>query len=498
MGFKRIKKARSASFGKNEEEAAKSSKSTWQFIVLFTLLPVALVGWYEIYSTFLERNRPVVEISNLPKGIGISDAKISINIADTESGLKDLVVSTKQGMVVKQLVNKKYDQVGRVNAEQVEITLGSGNDLSEGKVELLVSATDKSVWSNSYQASFSFNVDYTSPVIEVLTVDHKITPGGSAMAIYKVEEANEIFSGITIGEWFFPGFSASDLDPAFSAHKNVHFTLFPVPMDFDPTKHNVTIIARDQVGNDQNLPLLVDLEPSQYLQKDIAINDELITIKIRELLERYDQYTGELRDYSRLESSNSGRVKMFRLVNEDYRHFAEQTLEPIFKRPKSRKIWRGGFLRQAGSDVKVPFGALLNFEYRGIEAGQTVYPGAALSVPADSLVMAANNGRIIFADVLGVYGKTVILDHGFGLTSVYGNLAGFRGLEGTEMLAGEVVGELGDEGVSAPGTLHFEIRLHGMPVQPAQWWDDQWVAENITAKIARAKRRLGIAAGSGF
>jgi len=64
------------------------------------------------------------------------------------------------------------------------------------------------------------------------------------------------------------------------------------------------------------------------------------------------------------------------------------------------------------------------------------------------------------------YGRLVIIDHGFGVTTWYGHLSGFNVQAGMRVKAGDVIAYEGDSGRSTGPHLHYEVRIYNTPVNP--------------------------------
>ena len=107
---------------------------------------------------------------------------------------------------------------------------------------------------------------------------------------------------------------------------------------------------------------------------------------------------------------------------------------------------------------------------------------------ANSPVPVANAGVVVMAHQLGIYGGTVIVDHGFDLFSMYSHLSFIAVKPGDHLAAGQILGRTGHTGLAGGDHLHFAILVHGQPVNPLEWWDPRWVASHVTDKLGAGAR----------
>ena len=105
------------------------------------------------------------------------------------------------------------------------------------------------------------------------------------------------------------------------------------------------------------------------------------------------------------------------------------------RRPDSPVLWKGLFMRSAAS--------------------QPVYAVAP--------------GRVIFADWLRGFGNLLIIDHGLGYMSLYGNNETLYKQLGDELQAGDTIAAVGNSGGNENYGLYFELRHEGIPLDPAKW-----------------------------
>jgi murein DD-endopeptidase MepM/ murein hydrolase activator NlpD len=109
--------------------------------------------------------------------------------------------------------------------------------------------------------------------------------------------------------------------------------------------------------------------------------------------------------------------------------------------------------------------------------------GVDLASLANSPIEAANGGKVLFAERNGIYGFTVVIDHGQGLASLYGHLSDIMVAPGDIVEKGALIGHTGQTGLAGGDHLHFSIMVHGVFVNPIEWWDDHWIEDNITLKL---------------
>ncbi|NDQ56827.1 MAG: M23 family metallopeptidase [Acidipila sp.] len=97
------------------------------------------------------------------------------------------------------------------------------------------------------------------------------------------------------------------------------------------------------------------------------------------------------------------------------------------------------------------------------------HTGVDISAPYGAEVRATADGIVESTDTRSGYGRLVVVDHGFGVTTWYGHLSGFKSSPGEHVKRGEVIGRVGVSGRSSGPHVHYEVRMYGAPVNPARY-----------------------------
>lgn len=97
------------------------------------------------------------------------------------------------------------------------------------------------------------------------------------------------------------------------------------------------------------------------------------------------------------------------------------------------------------------------------------HSGVDISAGYGQPVIAPADGVVVFADLMGGYGRAIVLDHGHGITTRYGHLANFAVISGQRVQRGDTLGYVGLSGRSTGPHLHYEVRINDTPVNPHKY-----------------------------
>ncbi len=139
----------------------------------------------------------------------------------------------------------------------------------------------------------------------------------------------------------------------------------------------------------------------------------------------------------------------------------QKMLQQLFSAPATPPLW-DGFMRPVDSRLGSRFGLrrILNGEPR------SPHPGIDFHSPRGTPVRAAGRGRVVFAGELYFTGRTVILDHGAGLYSLYAHLERMACRSGDLLARGSILGKVGSTGRATGPHLHWGFKLTGDRIDP--------------------------------
>lgn len=106
------------------------------------------------------------------------------------------------------------------------------------------------------------------------------------------------------------------------------------------------------------------------------------------------------------------------------------------------------------------------FRHSPVRGGSQFHSGLDIASPIGTEILAPSNGIVSFSGWKGGYGRTVVLDHGFGFQTVYGHNSKLFVKEGEIVKRGARIALVGRTGKSTGPHLHYEVHVDGVPVNP--------------------------------
>jgi len=441
-----------------------SRLSIWGVLAIVAL--VVVVGLVALTFKRWEGQPPQIQFDRELKAVA-KNPELQASVSDAGSGLNHVTVRFKQKNSEVVLVDEKLNHEASKTYDLGKL-IAAQSKLEPGEATLTIEAVDHGLLrffrGNTATLGSTFTVDVTPPTLEVFSAQHYINQGGSECVVYRVSEDAEI-SGVQAGPYFFPGYPVSKSDT------KVRFALFALAYD-QPADTRIEVVARDAAGNETKAGFWQKVFPQKFRSRDIPVDDNFLNKVIPEIV----SHTPSIK--------NEGEPsKVFVDINSNLRKQNHAKIAELSKASPGEFLWTGSFLQLSNSQVESFFADRRSYIYKGQKIDQQDHVGFDLSVTQHYPIEASNDGKVVLADYFGIYGNTVIIDHGAGLLSLYGHLSSIDVKAGQMVKKKEAVGKSGETGLAGGDHLHFGMFLHGIPVDPREWWDAKWIKDHVLDRL---------------
>lgn len=450
-------------------------------IVLFCIIVIAPAAF--VLITRLEGEKPSI-LLKLPQNSINKSHELIIIASDNKSGLRKIWIGLLKDNKEFPLLDKKFPaegllRSGKIRKETLKISIDLKKlGITDGKSVLRMVAWDyswRSWWhGNKKYIEKEITIDTKRPEIDILSKTHNLTQGGAGLVIYRISEPCPE-SGVFIGKDYFPGHSGY--------FKNDKVLMAFIALDYSRNiSPEIYVQATDSAGNSSKAGFPHYIKKKRFKKDLINIPDRFLSLKMPE-------FEPEL-EADIPPDSKMSMLDKFLWVNRKLRKANFDVVINLGEKTDPVLYWSGKFLRLPKSANRAGFADQRTYKYKGRVIDNQIHLGVDLASVAHSPVPAANKGKVVFAEPLGIYGKTVVIDHGFGLYSMYSHLSSL-GVQKEQIVAkGEIIGNTGRTGLAGGDHLHFGMFIHKTFVNPVEWWDATWIKNNITNKINNVQSLL--------
>jgi hypothetical protein len=430
------------------------------------LLIVGAVWWLKF-----EHHPPQAALVGTVEALG-RKTPIDIDVRSDAPGLRAVAVRLQAGGVPYELLAETYPAATWRGSGVTEKRLHIDADLVQLKVPegpaTLDVFVDTYAWhllkpSPAPRLSVPVTVDWTPPRVDLLTTQHNVRLGGVELAVFRLG-TDAVHSGIQVGKYFFPSVIG------YFADRGVALAFFAIPQDLGPDARP-QLIASDAAGNQREVYIPCTVKPRRFGERTLAVDDDFLARKVPEI--EHDSGLPATADL----------VKGYLYINGELRQKNEARIREVTAYSTPQPLWDGPFHRQSNAAPLSSFADRRTYTHNGQVIDHQTHLGYDLASLKLSPVEAAQNADVVFADNLGIYGNTVILDHGLGIFSLYGHLSSIGVKPGDHVETAQALGQTGDTGLAGGDHLHFSIMLWGTHVDPIEWWDAHWLHDHVTEKL---------------
>ncbi len=446
------------------------------FIALLCLVVVLPVLW--ILLVCLENEKPVIKV-DIPAGsiyIGVSK-DLPVSVSDGKRGLRKIRIEIEKDGKEMPLVEKEYQKAGFFsggkNKEDILNVLiePAKLGLADGKAVLRMIAWDYSWqrWWNGNIATIEKEIliDTKRPEMDILSGTEYINQGGAGVVIYRLSELC-ISNGVYAGANFFPGYSGYFPD------KNIYICFYALEYDKGPGTE-IYASAVDEAGNSSKRGFNIHIKERKFKKDSIEISDAFLNATMPQF------------DVAVAQNSANPLLDKYIKVNRELRVENHNKLKELVKNTENSMLWEGVFVNFPNATNKAGFADHRDYLYNGKFVDSQVHLGIDLASLAGAPIPAANKGKIVFVGDFGIYGEMVLIDHGFGLFSMYGHMSSSDVTVGQIVEKNYTIGHSGRTGLAAGDHLHFSVLVNNVFVNPLEWLDASWISNNVTGKIEAVK-----------
>lgn len=443
---------------------------------LFLVLVVLLV--FAGLAAFRAGGGAEIAIRPALAGIG-KRTPVTVHVSEPGRGLADVRVELVQGERVETLASEAYVPAAawkpwatgtEETTLQVDVGRDTVKDLAEGEATIRVVAERAPALlrrPDPAVAELTLPVILRPPALHVLSDRTYVKQGGSEAVVYQVGPT-AVRSGVRAGERWFPG------HPLPGGADNQRFALFSAPYDQSEASA-IALVAEDTVGNASRVEFIDRFTPRPPRHDTIVVDDPFMERVVPAILSQ----TPDIEDRGNL-------LENYLMINGELRAQNDETLRELADASAREFLWDEPFLPMRNAAVMSNFADRRTYLYGGREVDRQDHLGFDLASTSRAEIQAANDGIVKLARFFGIYGNTVVIDHGYGLMTLYGHLSTIAVEEGERVERGQTIGRSGQTGLAGGDHLHFTVLLGGLPVDPQEWWDAHWIHDRLKLKLADA------------
>jgi len=453
----------------------KKNKKSPLALLLSLILVVVVVGIAYLYlSPAFEQNKPTIESKqsiywNLK-------SKVQIKIKD-DTGIKYYKITFKDGsknIVLAQKVMESSQKEITLNIEPPKLDM-----FYKGQDTILeVEVVDNSKWNflegNKIIEKINVMIDTKKPIANVISNSRYIQRGGSGVVIVKVQDDNLEDAYISFNDT-----KKFKLIPFYK--ENYYIALIAWPMDISTfSRVNLMVIDKAENKTITKVPF--------YIQKKIVKQDNI------QLTEKFIKNVSANVLEQSFEPVPEDMKEIFVYSNTVLRDKNIQTIEQSVT--KNASIDRvdsfdiNAFKRLRGSKTVAGYGDKRHYYLNGEKINEAWHLGIDWASVKKAPVRTSNEGKVIFKNYLGLYGNTIIIDHGMGLSTLYAHTSSQHVEVGENISKHKKIANTGSTGAVFGDHLHFGVLIQGVEVNPIEWMDNNWIKVRITDVIEKAKQSI--------
>jgi len=448
-------------------------KNKAKVILIYTIIAVIIgLGAFVFFSPTFEKNNPKISLDkeifwNLKSPLRvkfsddteISSYRITYFDENNEIQLDTKKIKSSKGSVDLDIIAPKIDISSKTKNAMLKIDV-----------------IDTSKWNffrgNKTTKEVKIKIDKRNPIANILSNSYLIKQGGSAVVIVEVKDENL--------EDLYISFNNEERFELFPFYKdNFYISIIAWPIDINEFER-VSLVAIDKAKNKTVRKVPLYIRNLNVKVDKIKISDKFI-----------DQVSKNVLTKSGFDIPDS-QIETFVKENKDLRQKNVNTM----KNKSRNNMNKDGFssfniktFKRLPSSMKFAgYGERRHYTYKDEKIDEAWHLGIDWASVKNAKIFTANDGTVIFHDYLGIYGNSLIIDHGLGLGTLYAHTSKSVVNVGDRVNAGDYIANTGSSGAVFGDHLHFGVLVQGIEVNPIEWLSKQWIRDNVTKIVNDAKK----------
>jgi murein DD-endopeptidase MepM/ murein hydrolase activator NlpD len=423
------------------------------------LLLVSLAGaagWQWFRST-----EPRVEVAGgLPRAIGVS-TPLLVRWSNS-NGIRRLTVRLEQEgnttVVVEENRPSRRLVFGATEEETGEsrVVIGRAEvpGLRPGRARLTVEVESNDLRGRRAEVASELPVVLEKPSVTAAAAPVFYRRGGTGVVSFRVV-GGWSEAGVRVGDLKFPSFGAP-------GRPDRRVALFTVPPWAD-AKTAPVLYAANELGDEATAAFPQRMTPVTFRERRLELGAGFM-----------DKVLGELDP-----ASGGEAAARFARINSTMRRANDAVLAELSRKSEGKRLWEGAFVMLPRGKAEALFADHRAYVYQGRELNREWHLGVDMASVQQAAVPAANEGTVVHAGRLGIYGNCVAIDHGLGVVSVYGHLSRIAIQLGDRVRRGQAIGQSGTSGLAGGDHLHLGVMVGGVFVDPVEWSFASWMEKTV-------------------
>ena len=447
------------------------SNNITKVILILILLVVAGIGGFVGFSPMFEKNPPKITVDkeiywNLKKPIDI--------VIEDESNIKSYSVTFIDGNKRMPLTVNETKIGNQLQLSVVPPKFPRRYKPSTTSIEIKVK--DDSKWNffagNDASSTVNLIIDTINPVANVIGNSYMLKQGGSATLVVEVKDDNlkDAYVSFNNQEFF-------ELIPY---HKeNYYMAIIAWPIDIEEFRR-VNLVASDMANNVTVTKVPYYIKSHKTKIDKINVSSKFINNVSKSVLQK-SEYQVPADD-----------VEAFILSNKDLRKDNVETIKSIVRKYMDKDLVSNydlkTFKQLRNGKTFALYGERRHYYYDNNKIDEAWHLGMDWASIKKAKIYSTNGGKVLFNDYLGIYGNTIIIDHKFGLSTLYGHTTNSYVQLDDIISSNQLIANTGSTGAVFGDHLHFGVLVQGIEVNPLEWLDSKWIKLNVKNVLDKAKK----------